>query len=192
LDGVDLREYNTEFLRENIGLVLQKNHIFKGSIADNIRYGKTDATLDEVMDAAKKASIHEQVLDLPNGYDSEAHLLSGGQQQRIAIARMFLKNPPIIFLDEPTANLDAIATEQIKNSLDAIKVGRTVIIVSHSISQIIDSDCIYAMQLGRIAESGVHEEIYAKSGVYKNIFDAMARSLNIEKIAKTYSDEEDW
>src|SRR5690606_34264615 len=111
LDGVDLREYDTKFLRENIGLVLQKNHIYKGKIADNIRYGKIDSSIEEVMEAAKKAYIHEQILELPKGYDSEAHLLSGGQQQRIAIARMFLKNPPIIFLDEPTANLDAIATE---------------------------------------------------------------------------------
>jgi ABC-type multidrug transport system fused ATPase/permease subunit len=189
LDGVDLREYNTEFLRENIGLVLQKNHIFKGSIADNIRYGKTDATLDEVMDAAKKASIHEQVLDLPNGYDSEAHLLSGGQQQRIAIARMFLKNPPIIFLDEPTANLDAIATEQIKNSLDAIKVGRTVIIVSHSISQIIDSEHIIVMEKGRVVEDGTHEELFDMHGAYYKIFSAMANSLNIHKITESMRED---
>ncbi|WP_317131028.1 ABC transporter ATP-binding protein [Sphingobacterium daejeonense] len=189
LDGVDLREYDTEFLRENIGLVLQKNHIFKGSIADNIRYGKTDATLDEVMDAAKKASIHEQVLDLPNGYDSEAHLLSGGQQQRIAIARMFLKNPPIIFLDEPTANLDAIATEQIKNSLDAIKVGRTVIIVSHSISQIIDSEHIIVMEKGRVVEDGTHEELFDMHGAYYKIFSAMANSLNIHKITESMRED---
>src|SRR5690606_35907027 len=97
LDGIDIREYETEFLMENIGVVLQRNHIFKGSIADNIRYGKTEANMEDVIEAAKKASIHEQVLDLPNGYEAEAHLLSGGQQQRIAIARMFLKNPPIIF-----------------------------------------------------------------------------------------------
>jgi ABC-type multidrug transport system fused ATPase/permease subunit len=192
LDGIPLQEYDTHFLRNNIGLVLQKNHIFSGTIEENIRYGNPDATAEEVYEAAKQAYIYEQVMELPQKFESNALLLSGGQQQRIAIARMFLKNPPIIFLDEPTASLDAIATEQIKNSLDAIKKNRTVIIISHSISQIIDSDCIYAMQLGRIAESGVHEEIYAKSGVYKNIFDAMARSLNIEKIAKTYSDEEDW
>lgn len=97
LDGVDLKEYDTEFLRENIGLVLQKNHIFKGTIADNIRYGKTDANIDEVIEASKKASIHDQILDLPNGYDSEAHLLSGGQQQRIAIARMFLRIHQLYF-----------------------------------------------------------------------------------------------
>jgi ABC-type multidrug transport system fused ATPase/permease subunit len=111
-------------------------------------------------------------------------MLSGGQQQRIAIARLFLKNPPIIFLDEPTASLDAIATEQIKNSLDAIKQGRTVIIISHSLSQIIDSDCIYVMKKGQIAEHGSHEELYKMNGVYREIFDASARSLNLDKIAR--------
>ncbi|MBS7320788.1 MAG: ATP-binding cassette domain-containing protein, partial [Myroides sp.] len=186
LDGVPLEDYDTHFLRENIGLVLQKNHIFNGSIADNIRYGKVNATDEEVIEAAKQAYIHEQIIKLPEQYQTKATALSGGQQQRIAIARMFLKNPPIIFLDEPTASLDAIATEQIKNSLDAIKKNRTVVIISHSISQIIDADVIYAMKEGKIAEAGVHEDIYQQNGVYKEIFDASARSLNIEKIAKTY------
>ncbi len=186
LDGIPLEDYDTHFLRENIGLVLQKNHIFNGSIADNIRYGKVNATDEEVIEAAKKAYIHEQIIKLPHQYETKATALSGGQQQRIAIARMFLKNPPIIFLDEPTASLDAIATEQIKNSLDAIKKNRTVVIISHSISQIIDADVIYAMKEGKIAEAGIHEEIYKQNGVYKEIFDASARSLNIEKIAKTY------
>lgn len=182
LDGVDLKEYDTEFLRENIGLVLQKNHIFKGTVADNIRYGKIDCTQDELEEAARKAYIHEQIMEMPKGYNSEAHLMSGGQQQRIAIARMFLKNPPIIFLDEPTANLDAIATEQIKNSLDAIKVGRTVVIVSHSISQIIDASHIIVMEKGRVVEDGTHEDLYVKNGAYHRIFSAMANSLNIKKI----------
>lgn len=188
LDGVDLSEYDTRFLRENIGLVLQKNHIFKGTIADNIRYGKINSSLEEVQEAAKKAYIHDQIMELPKGYDSEAHLLSGGQQQRIAIARMFLKNPPIIFLDEPTANLDAIATEQIKNSLDAIKVGRTVVIVSHSISQIIDSSHIIVMEKGRVVEDGTHEDLYDLKGTYHRIFSAMANSLNIDKITKSMQD----
>lgn len=185
LDGVPLGDYDTAFLRDNIGLVLQKNHIFNGTIEDNIRYGNSHATLAEVQDAARKSYIHDQIMTFPDGYGTSALALSGGQQQKIAIARMFLKNPPIIFLDEPTASLDAIATEQIKNSLDAIKLNRTVIIISHSISQIIDSDTIYVMKEGRIVESGKHEEIYALNGVYKNIFDAMARSLNIDKISKT-------
>lgn len=185
LDGVDLADYNTEILRNNIGLVLQKNHIFKGSIVENIRYGKPDASDLEVIEAAKKAYIHDQILNLPSGYESDARSLSGGQQQRIAIARLFLKNPPIIFLDEPTASLDAIATEQIKQSLDAIKENRTVIIISHSISQIIDADRIVVLENGRAVESGVHEELYNKKSTYYNIFTAMANSLNLDKITKT-------
>lgn len=190
LDGVNLNQIDTHYLRDHIGLVLQKNHIFQGSILDNIRYGKMDASLDEVIVAAKKASIHEQISHLAQGYDTDALMLSGGQQQRIALARMFLKDPPIIFLDEPTASLDAIATEQIKHSLDEIKQGRTVIMISHSLSQIIDADYIYVMQDGEIVEHGEHEQLYLQTGAYKDIFDAMAKSLNIDKIAKTLEDEE--
>ena len=185
LDGVDLRDYDTHYLRENIGLVLQKNHIFDGTIEENILYGNPDASHDEVVEAAKKAHLYDQVMELPKQFQHSATDLSGGQQQRVAIARMFLKNPPIIFLDEPTASLDAIATEQIKNSIDAIKQDRTVIIISHSISQIIDADYIYALKDGRVEESGDPDEIYRKGGIYKDIIDASARSLNIEKIAKT-------
>ena len=185
LDGVDLRDYDTKYLRENIGLVLQKNHIFDGTIEENILYGNPDATHEEVVEAAKKAHLYDQVMELPKQFAHNAADLSGGQQQRVAIARMFLKNPPIIFLDEPTASLDAIATEQIKNSIDAIKQDRTVIIISHSISQIIDADYIYALKDGRVEEFGDPDEIYKKGGIYKEIIDASARSLNIEKIAKT-------
>lgn len=189
LDGIDLEHIDTQYLRDHIGLVLQKNHIFQGTIFENIRYGKTDASLEDVMHAAKKASIHEQILQLPHAYDADALMLSGGQQQRIALARMFLKNPPIIFLDEPTASLDAIASEQIKQSLDQIKQGRTVIIISHSLSQIIDADYTYVMKEGHIAEHGEHNTLYHQDGVYKEIFDAMAKSLNIDKIAKTFEDD---
>ena len=188
LDGVDLREYDTQFLRENIGLVLQKNHIFDGTIEENILYGKPNATHEEVVEAAKKSYIYNQIMALPKQFENKASDLSGGQQQRIAIARMFLKNPPIIFLDEPTASLDAIATEQIKNSLDAIKKDRTVIIISHSISQIIDSEMVYALKTGHVEESGDPDSIYKKGGIYKEIIDASARSLNIEKIARTIDD----
>ena len=190
LDGVDLREYDTQYLRDHIGLVLQKNHIFDGSIRENILYGKPDATFEEVVEAAKKASLYDQVMALPRQFESQATDLSGGQQQRIAIARMFLKNPPVIFLDEPTASLDAIATEQIKNAIDAIKTGRTVIIISHSISQIIDSEMVYALREGRVEQSGDPDTIYRKGGIYKDIIDASARSLNIGKIARTIEQSE--
>ena len=185
LDGVELKDWDTQWLRDNVGLVLQKNHIFDGSIEENIKYGNPQATHEEVVKAAKQAYIYDQITQLPNGFETSALQLSGGQQQRIAIARMFIKNPPIIFLDEPTASLDAIATEQIKASIDAIKAGRTVIIISHNIGQIIDADKIYVLQKGRVVQSGTPKEVYQQGGVYKDIFDASARSMNVDKIADT-------
>ena len=183
LDGVSLKDWDTEWLRENVGLVLQKNHIFDGTIEENIKYGCPQATHEEVVKAAQQAYIYDQIMQLPHGFDTMALQLSGGQQQRIAIARMFIKNPPIIFLDEPTASLDAIATEQIKASIDAIKQGRTVIIISHNIGQIIDADRIYVLQQGRVVQSGSPQEVYKQGGLYKDIFDASARSMNVDKIA---------
>ena len=185
LDGVPLAEWDTEYLRDNIGLVLQKNHIFSGTIEENIRYGCPAATAEQVRQAARQAYIYDQIMQLPDGFDSQALQLSGGQQQRIAIARMFLKNPPVIFLDEPTASLDAIATEQIKASIDAIKQGRTVIVISHNIGQIIDSDYLYVLDTGHAVQHGTPSEVYRQGGLYKDIFDASARSMNADKIAET-------
>ncbi len=188
LDNIDLEEYENGSLRNNIGLVLQKNHIFKGTIYDNISYGKKDATNEEIVEASKRAYLHDQVLSLPEGYNTDASNLSGGQQQRIAIARLFLKNPPIIFLDEPTASLDAIATEHIKMSLDAIKENRTVVIISHSLSQIVDADYIHVLKEGELVETGTHEDLYKLNGEYRKIFDASARSLNIDKMIDTLAE----
>ncbi|MGI8883696.1 MAG: ABC transporter ATP-binding protein [Pyrinomonadaceae bacterium] len=185
LDGENLFEYDTHLLRRKIGLVLQKNHIFKGSIEENIRYGNMNASFAEIETAARNAYLHNQIEQLPHKYESDAQQLSGGQQQRIAIARLFLKNPAVIFLDEPTASLDAVATEQIKNSLDAIKESRTTVVISHSISQIIDSDVIFVLKQGRVVESGTHEELYDKDGTYFEIFNASARSLSLDRISKT-------
>ena len=185
LDGIPLDRYDLPELRDDLGMVLQKNHIFKGTIAENIRYGAMEASYDDIVEAARQAYLHEQIMELPEQYATDAQMLSGGQQQRIAIARLFLKNPSLIFLDEPTASLDAIATEQIKNSLDAIKQGRTVIVISHSLSQIIDSDCIYVMKKGHLVEYGTHAELYDMQGTYREIFDASARSLNLDKIVRT-------
>jgi len=185
LDGHDLAEWDTRWLRDNVGLVLQKNHIFDGSIEENIRYGCPEATHEDVVRAARQAYIYDQVMQLPHGFETSALELSGGQQQRVAIARMFIKNPPVIFLDEPTASLDAIATEQIKASIDAIKRGRTVIIISHNIGQIIDADYIYVLQQGRVVQQGTPDDVYRQGGLYKEIFDASARSMNADKIAAT-------
>lgn len=185
LDGKDLQDYDTHELRQQIGLVLQKNHIFGGTIEENIRYGDLTASQAQIEQAAIQASIHEQITQLPKGYQSEAKSLSGGQQQRIALARMFLKNPPIVFLDEPTASLDAIASQQIKRSLDLIKQNRTVIIVSHNIAQIIDADDLVVIEQGRVVETGTHDELYRKQGKYYEIFNAMSDSLNLDKITQT-------
>ena len=187
LDGRDLSDYDTHELRQHIGLVLQQNHIFSGSIRENIGYGDMSASDEDIIVAAKKASIHEQIIGLTDGYDSTAKSLSGGQQQRIALARMFLKDPPIVFLDEPTASLDAIASQQIKKSLDLIKKDRTVIIVSHNIAQIIDADDLVVIENGRVVETGTHEALYAQRGNYFEIFNAMSDSLNLDKISQTLS-----
>lgn len=185
LDGHDLADCDTHELRQNIGLVLQSNHIFSGTISENIRYGNMNASADDIIDAAKKASIHEQIVALTDGYESTAKSLSGGQQQRIALARMFLKDPPIVFLDEPTASLDAIASQQVKKSLDLIKKDRTVIMVSHNIAQIIDADDLVVIENGEVVETGTHEVLYAQRGKYFEIFSAMSDSLNLEKISQT-------
>ena len=183
LDGTPLDRWDTRWLREHVGLVMQKNHIFDGTIEENIRYGNPQATHDDVVQAARQAFLYDQVMQLPDGFESSALRLSGGQQQRIAIARMFIKNPAVIILDEPTASLDAIATEQIKSSIDAIKRGRTVIIISHNIGQIVDADQIYVLEQGRVVQSGTPEDVYREGGRYKEIFDASARSMNADKIA---------
>jgi len=189
LDGTPLQQWNTQWLREHVGLVMQKNHIFDGSIEENIKYGNPQATHDDVVAAAKQAFLYDQVMQLPNGFESNALRLSGGQQQRVAIARMFIKNPSVIILDEPTASLDAIATEQIKTSIDAIKRGRTVIIISHNIGQIVDADQLYVLEQGRVVQSGTPDEVYRQGGRYKEIFDASARSMNADKIANVLNEE---
>ncbi len=189
LDGTSLSQWDTRWLRDHVGLVMQKNHIFDGTVEENIKYGNPQATHDDVVEAARKAFLYDQVMQLPKGFESSALRLSGGQQQRVAIARMFIKNPSIIILDEPTASLDAIATEQIKSSIDAIKQGRTVIIISHNIGQIVDADIIYVLEQGRVVECGKPDDVYRQGGRYKEIFDASARSMNADRIADVLSEE---
>jgi ABC-type multidrug transport system fused ATPase/permease subunit len=185
LDETPLEEWDSIYLREHIGVVLQSNHIFSGTIEENIKYGNLEATFEQIELAAKQAFIHEEIMNMPKNYKTRTQELSGGQKQRLSLARMFLKNPPIVFLDEPTASLDAVATEQIKNSIDAIKVGRTVVIISHNISQFVDADLIYVIDRGRIVEQGNHKSLYQNEGLYKEIIDSNARSLNIEKLSET-------
>ena len=188
-DGVPIDQWDTQWLRDHIGLVMQQNHIFDGTLEENILYGNPKATHEDVLRAAKQAFLYDQVMQLPEGFNSSALRLSGGQQQRVAIARLFIKDPAVIILDEPTASLDAIATEQIKASIDAIKKGRTVIIISHNLGQIIDADQLYVLEEGRVVQSGKPAEVYQQGGVYKEIFDASARSMNADKIAEVMDNE---
>ena len=185
IDGQNIAAVSPESVRHNISIVNQDIMLFDSTIEENIRYGDLTASQTQIEQAAIQASIHEQITQLPKGYQSEAKSLSGGQQQRIALARMFLKNPPIVFLDEPTASLDAIASQQIKRSLDLIKQNRTVIIVSHNIAQIIDADDLVVIEQGRVVETGTHDELYRKQGKYYEIFNAMSDSLNLDKITQT-------
>ena len=182
IDGIPpyMRPLNTVFQRYALFPHLD--------VYDNIAFG---LKLNNVPEDEIEARVMKvlKLVSMNDYEDRDVNSLSGGQQQRIAIARMFLKDPAIIFLDEPTASLDAVATEQIKNSLDAIKKGRTVVVISHSLGQIIDADIIYALQQGHVEQSGTPDEVYHQGGIYKEIFDASARSLNIDKIAQTLNGE---
>ena len=185
LDGHPLNEYNTIYLRSQIGLLLQNNYIFDGTIRDNILFGKPTATDDEILSAAQKATLWADIQRMPQGLNTNAKTLSGGQQQRVAIARIFLKNPPILLLDEPTASLDAVATEQIHKSLQAIQQGRTVILVTHSISTTVEADYIYVLKDGHVEHHGQPHTLYHESPTYQSIMDAATRTMNIPRIMQT-------
>lgn len=180
LDGVDLSELDNFSLREKIGVVLQNSHVFPGSIRDNVCYGLGEMDDAKIYDALRKAHMLDIVNNLPQNIDSLATALSGGQKQRLAIARVFLKNPPILFLDEPTASLDAISTEEVKKSLEEIKVGRTVVVISHDISQFIDADLIYVLKEGSVVQSGRHQDLVSINGTYNELISAAKRSNKIE------------
>jgi ABC-type multidrug transport system fused ATPase/permease subunit len=182
IDGIHLQDYPLSSIRNAVGFVLQQTHIFPGSIRENIRYGNLSATDQEVIEAAKKAGLHEEVIALKKGYDNPANKLSGGQMQRIAIARVFLKNPPILILDEPTASLDAIAAERIKTALDALRSKRTVLIISHNLASIIDADIINVLKEGKIIATGTHHTLYRHDEHYRSIIDANIENMNLEKL----------
>lgn len=190
MGSTSLKDLPLPYVREVTGMVLQENHIFDGSIADNIRYGKLDATDEQIQRAAERAQLHSYVKSLSNGYDSPAQQLSGGQKQRIALARVFLKGPSILILDEPTASLDAITSEQIKRALDEVRQRRTVLIISHNISQIVDADYIYVIKDGRIIEEGNHEELYRARGHYTEIIDSNVENMNLKRLMRSVERQE--
>jgi ATP-binding cassette subfamily B protein len=176
LDGIDIRDIKLSSLRRHIGLVQQDIFLFTGSIKDNIRYGKLDATDEEIMEAAKKADIHEFVMSLPDKYDTyigeRGIKLSGGQKQRVAIARVFLKNPPILILDEATSALDTATELQIQQALNDLSKNRTTIVIAHRLSTIKNADRIIVIDDGRILEQGTHEELLKSNGIYAKLYQA--------------------
>ena len=174
IDGVDIRTMTLESLRRHIGIVQQDVFLFVGSIRDNIMYGRLDATEEEMIEAAKRANIHDYIMTLPKGYDTQIGergvKLSGGQKQRLSIARVFLKDPAILILDEATSALDNTTEVLIQQALDELCKGRTTLVVAHRLSTIRNADEIAVVLDGRITERGTHEELMEKGGTYKELY----------------------
>ena len=174
IDGQDIRDVTQKSIHENIGIVQQDVFLFADTIFENIRYGKPDATMEEVVEAAKKAEIYEDILAMPQGFDTyvgeRGTLLSGGQKQRVAIARIFLKNPPILILDEATSALDSVTEAKIQRAFDHLAVGRTTLIIAHRLSTIRNASRIVSIADGVITECGTHEELVNTGGVYSQLY----------------------
>ena len=174
IDGRDIRDVTQRSIHENIGIVQQDVFLFADTIYENIRYGKPDATMEEVIEAAKKAEIYEDILAMPQGFDTyvgeRGTLLSGGQKQRVAIARIFLKNPPILILDEATSALDSVTEAKIQRAFDALAKGRTTLIIAHRLSTIRAAHRIVSIADGYITEVGTHQQLLEKGGIYAELY----------------------
>jgi ABC-type multidrug transport system fused ATPase/permease subunit len=173
VDGVDVRRYRVRPLREKIAIVLQDPVLFAGTIADNLRYGRLDATQEEVEAAARAAHAHDFIARLPKGYETEIAEagggLSGGERQRLSVARAVIKKAPILILDEPTSSLDAISEEIVFSALRRLRAGRTTIVIAHRLSTVRDADCILVLDGGKIAAQGRHEELLQSSQLYRRM-----------------------
>ena len=174
IDDMDVRDVKISSLREQIGIVPQETMLFSDTIMHNIRYGRLDATDEEVITAAKAANAHNFILELRNGYETKIGergiTLSGGQRQRIAIARAILKNPRILILDEATSALDTESEELVQEALDKLMVGRTLFVIAHRLSTILQADNIIVMENGKMVESGTHRELLGKNGLYSHLY----------------------
>jgi ABC-type multidrug transport system fused ATPase/permease subunit len=174
IDGQDIRKYTISSLRDQVSVVLQETTLFNGTVAENIAYGRANATLDEIVEAAKLANAHEFIVNLPDGYDAmlgeRGANLSGGQRQRLAIARAFVRNAPILILDEPTTGLDSESSSLVLEALRTLMHGKTTIIISHDLSLVRQADQIIVMQRGKIAETGDHQKLLTRNGLYANFY----------------------
>jgi ATP-binding cassette, subfamily B, bacterial len=184
VDGVDIRDLSVSDYRSNIGLVLQEPFLFYGTIAENIAYGKPEATRAEIVAAARAAHAHEFILRLAHGYDSlvgeRGQALSGGERQRISIARALLIDPRVLILDEATSSVDTQTEKEIQKALDNLVRGRTTIAIAHRLSTLRQADRLVVLERGEVVEVGKHEELIAREGAYYQLYQAQARNVDIE------------
>lgn len=186
IDGVSIKNITNRSLRQNIGIVQQDVFLFTGTFRDNILYGNPEATEEAVIEAAKKANIHDYIMSLEKGYDTEIGergvKLSGGQKQRLSIARVFLKNPSILILDEATSALDNTTETLIQQALAELCVGRTTLVVAHRLSTVRKADQILVINKGKIEECGTHDQLVEKNGIYKNLYDSQYRDIALDPV----------